>query len=152
MARMYSRKHGKHGSTKPLRKGKPSWVKYGKKEVEEIVIKLAKEGKSSSEIGAILRDEYGIPDVKKITKKSITKIMKEKNFYPEIPEDLYNLIKKAVKARGHLLSHRRDSKTIHGLELIESKIRRLGKFYIKKGVFSKDWKYDPEKAKLLVKG
>ena len=76
---MHSRKKGKSGSTRPVKKTKPAWLALKPKEVEMLVLKLAKEGKTSSEIGIMLRDSYGIPSVKAITNKSIAKIMKEKN-------------------------------------------------------------------------
>ena len=88
MARMYSRKKGKSGSKKPLEIKKHSWIAYGPKEVEMLIAKLAKEGKNSSQIGLMLRDVYGIPDVRSITKKTITQTLKEKNLVGEIPEDL----------------------------------------------------------------
>jgi small subunit ribosomal protein S15 len=71
MARMYSRKRGKSGSKKPAKPILPGWVRYKAKEVELLVAKLAKEGKSSSEIGLFLRDVYGIPSVKLVTQKRI---------------------------------------------------------------------------------
>ena len=45
MARQYSGKHGKHGSKKPVNKAKPTWVSYADKEIEQLVVKLAKAGK-----------------------------------------------------------------------------------------------------------
>ncbi len=93
MARMHSRKRGKSGSTKPIIKDKPVWVKYSKKEIEQIIVKLGKEGLTSAKIGLKLRDIYGIPDVKTITGKKITKILKENNLLPEIPFDLMDLMK-----------------------------------------------------------
>jgi len=148
---MYSRKHGKSGSKKPDRKKPPSWIRYKKSEIESLVEKLAKEGKSSAEIGLILRDEYGIPDVKEITKKKITQIMKDKKIYPDYPEDMMNLMKRAYKIKEHLDNHKHDPSAIRGLELTESKIRRLGKYYKRKGILSKKWKYDPEKLKLITR-
>jgi len=76
MARMYSRKKGRAGSTKPSVLKIPTWERYDPKEVETLVQKLAKSGKSSSEIGIILRDTYGIPTVKPIVNKKITEILK----------------------------------------------------------------------------
>lgn len=145
---MHSRKHGKHGSKKPIEKRKPEWLVYDKDEIEKLILKLAKEGKSSSEIGIILRDQYGIPDVRSLRLR-ITKVMGK--FKKEIPEDLYNLIEKAVNLHRHMEENRKDSKSKHGLELLESKIRRLGKYYSRTGKLPKDWKYTIEKAKLLVK-
>jgi small subunit ribosomal protein S15 len=34
--------------------------------------------------------------------------------------------------------------------LIESKIRRLSKYYLKNNVLPAGWRYDPDKARLLV--
>ncbi len=149
MARMYARKRGRSGSTRPLVKAR--WVKYGKGEVEGLVVKLARDGLPPAMIGTVLRDQYGIPSVRDITGKKIKKILEEKGLAPEIPEDLLNLMKRAVNLRNHLEVHRKDLHSKRGLELIESKIRRLGKYYIRKGVLPENWKYDPERAKLLVK-
>ncbi|HIQ49753.1 MAG TPA: 30S ribosomal protein S15 [Nanoarchaeota archaeon] len=148
MARMYARKKGKSGSKKPLTKA--TWVEYTPEEVEQLVVKLAKEGYSSAMIGLILRDQYGIPSVRDITGKKITKILAEHGLAPKIPEDLFNLLKKAVNLRKHLEVHRKDKHSRRGLELLESKIRRLAEYYIRKGKLPKDWKYDPEKAKIWV--
>lgn len=148
MARMHSRKHGKHGSKKPMKK-KADWLVYDKDETENIITKLAKEGKTASEIGIILRDQYGIPDVS-ILKIKISKTV-EKVAKKEVPEDLYNLIKRAVNLHKHMDKNKKDSKSKHGLELMESKIRRLGKYYTRTGKLPKDWKYSLDKAKLLVK-
>jgi len=150
MARMYARKRGKHGSKKPPIKIPPRWVRYKKEEVEKLVVKLAKERYSSAMIGMILRDQFGIPDVKAITGKSISQIMKENQLYPSIPEDLLNLLKKAVNLREHLETNKKDKHSKHGLELLESKIRRLVKYYVRKGVLPEGWKYEPERAKLLI--
>lgn len=150
MARMYSRKKGKSGSHRPLDKTAP-WIEYKPEEVEELVVKLAKQGHSSAYIGVILRDQYGIPLVKFATKKGISQIMKEKKLYPKLPEDMFNLIKKAVNLREHLGKNKKDAHSKRGLELTESKIRKLAKYYKTNKVLPKEWKYDPEQAKLLVK-
>ena len=69
MARMYSRKKGRSGSVKPIQERKHVWVTYDIKTVEQLVEKLSKSGKSASEIGIVLRDSYGIPDVNKVATK-----------------------------------------------------------------------------------
>ena len=151
MARMYSRKKGKSGSKKPLQRIAP-WVRYKPNEVEEIVIKLAKKEMQSAKIGTILRDQYGIPSARLVTKKKITQIMKEhKVYHTPYPEDMFNLLKKAVNLAAHLQKNKKDYTSKRGLEITESKIRRLGKYYKRKGVLPKDWKYDLEKAKLIVR-
>ena len=135
---------------KKLRKIRLAPGKYKRKEVEDLVIKLANERKSSVVIGKILLKKYGIRDVKKITGKSITQIMKENKLYPELPEDLLNLLKKAVNLRDHLEKHKQDKHSRKGLENLESKIRRLGKYYVRKKILPLGWKYEPSKAKLIV--
>src|SRR3990172_13105759 len=102
MARMYSRGKGKAKSHKPPYKLVPKWVKYKKKDVEELVINLSKEGKNSAVIGTILRDQYGISDVKTIAEKSVVKILRENKLYGDYPQDLLNLFTKAIKIREHM--------------------------------------------------
>lgn len=150
MARMYSRKKGKSGSKKPMVK-KAAWVKYKPNEIEEIIVKLAKKGYSSARIGLVLRDQYGIPSTRIMTKEKISKILKNHNLYPELPEDMYNLIKRAVDLIAHMEKNKKDYISKRGLELTESKIRRMAKYYKRKNQLPKDWKWDPEKAKLMVK-
>lgn len=151
MARMYSRKHGKSRSRRPVRKTVPKWVRHKPEEVEKLVLKLAREGHSSAAVGSTLRDEYGIPNVREVTGKSVTQIMREHALYPKIPEDLFSMMRRAVRIMEHLAKHRHDPFAIRGLEITESKIRRLGKYYVRRGVLQKDWYYDREQAKLLVK-
>ena len=151
MARMYARKRGKSGSSKPLKRASP-WVKLKAAELEEIIVKLAKAGKSSSEIGLILRDQYGVPSTRDAYKQRIARIMKKHKVYNEVlPEDMYNLVKKAVNLRKHMDKNKKDYTSYRGLELTESKIRRLAKFYKSEGALPEKWKWDPEKAKLWVK-
>jgi small subunit ribosomal protein S15 len=148
MARMHSRKHGKHGSKKPAKHLNKELLTYDKEETEKLINKLAKEGKTSSQIGFILRDQYGVPDVRYF-KMKISETMGAPA--KGVPEDLYNLLVKAVNLHRHMIEKRKDTKGTHGLELLESKIRRLGKYYARSGKLKRDWKYDIEEAKLLVK-
>ncbi len=150
MARMYSRRRGKSGSKKPLAKTKQSWLRYKPKEVEMLIMKLAKEGKTASKIGLTLRDSYGVPDVKLITGKTITKILNEKKIAPKIPEDLMALIKKSIKIRKHREENKQDNTSLRGLQLTESKINRLVKYYKQAKKLPVDWKYDVKSIKLFV--
>ena len=147
---MHSRVRGKSGSTKPLSKTVPTWNSLKATEIEKLVLKLAKDDKSTSEIGLILRDSYGVPDVRIATKKRITQILKENNVSGDIPEDLQFLIKRAVIIRKHLDANKKDMVSKRGLQLTESKIRRLEKYYKKTEVLPAKWKYDPERSRLLV--
>lgn len=150
MARIYSRKRGKHGSKRPPVSKKHSWTPLKKKEIETLVVELAKQRHSSAKIGILLRDKYGVPDVKIATGKTISRIMEENKIYPELPEDMISLLRKAVKLREHLETNKADKHSKKGLENLESKIRRLGKYYVRKGELPKGWKYSYEDAKLIV--
>lgn len=150
MARMYSRRKGKAGSKKPIKKAIPLWVRYKPKEVEMLIVKLAKEGHSSSKIGTILRDTYGIPDVRLICKKKISKIMEEKSIKQELPEDIIALIKRTVLIRKHLEENKKDEVAHRGLTLTESKIKRMVKYYKRSGKLASEWKYEPERAGFFV--
>ena len=130
---------------------KPEWVEYSTEEIEELILKLTKEGNSTSKIGIVLRDQYGIPDVKLITGQKITKILEKHDQGLEYPEDLMNLIRRAVNIRDHLEENPKDLHTRRGLRIIESKIRRLVKYYTREGVLPEGWRYDPRSAALLVK-
>ena len=150
MARMYSGRKGKAGSTKPSKATKLSWIRYKPNEIELLIAKMAKEGKTSSQIGLFLRDVYGIPNIKQVIGKNVTTILKEKNLLSKIPEDLMALIKKSIELRKHLESNKHDMPAKRGLELTESKIRKLVKYYKKTKKLEKDWKYDQDKIRLLI--
>lgn len=150
MARMYSGKRGKSGSKKPVKKTKKVWLRYSDKEVEQLIIKLAKQGNTPSKIGIILRDTYGVPDVRQVLEKKIGKILEEHKLKSQLPEDLTALIKKELNVLKHLETNKKDMPAKRGLNLTESKINRLVKYYIRKGILDKNWVYDREKAKLLV--
>ena len=150
MARRYSGAKGIAGSKKPIRKVAPSWSRYGAKEIEMLVLKLSKEGQTPSQIGLHLRDVYGIPDVKIVCGKSISQILADKKALPVIPEDLMALIKKLILIKKHMEENKQDNVALRGLQLTESKIQRLIKYYKGTGRLPADWKYDVSKAKLYV--
>jgi len=150
MARIHSRKKGKSGSTRPSRLEKPVWVERSSSDVEEDVVKLAKKGQSKSMIGTILRDSYGVPLVKVVTGKNISTILEENKIESPLPEDLTNLVKKALNIRKHLEFNHKDLEAKKGLQRTESKIFRLIKYYKKKKVLAIDFKYDPDKIRTLV--
>ncbi|MEM4347304.1 MAG: 30S ribosomal protein S15 [Candidatus Altiarchaeota archaeon] len=150
MARMHIRRKGKSGSKRPGIKGRLAFVNYTKEEIEELILKLRKEGNSPSKIGLILRDTYGIPSVKDITGKKISFFLEKNSLSPELPENLENLIKKAVNLRKHLEKNKKDIHNRRSLQLIESKIHRLVKYYKREGKLPGDWVYEPEKVKLKV--
>ncbi|MBI4159324.1 30S ribosomal protein S15 [Candidatus Woesearchaeota archaeon] len=150
MARLYSGRKGKSGSKKPIKKVKQGWIRYSDKEVEQLVIKLTKQGYSQSKLGVALRDTYGVPDVKVLTGKSVSTIIKENKLNSEIPEDLLNLIKRETMIHKHLGANKKDKTALRGLQLTESKIKRLVKYYKTTGQLSSAWNYNREQAKLLT--
>jgi small subunit ribosomal protein S15 len=151
MARMHSRKKGKSGSKKPAVKIVPEWVEMSSQDVEALIVKLHKEGMQAALIGQKLRDQYGVPSIESLTGKSIKKILEAQGLAPAYPDDLLNLIKKAVNMRKHLRTHKGDGLNTTKLIHVESKIKRLAKYYRKMGMLPKNWKYEPEQAALLVR-
>lgn len=57
----------------------------------------------------ILRDSHGVAQVRFVTGNKILRILKSKGLAPDLPEDLYQLIKKAVAVRKHLERNRKVS-------------------------------------------
>ncbi len=134
-----------------MNKKAPEWTKYSPEEVEKLVIKLANEGHTQAEIGNILRDSYGIPSVRAITGKKIGKILFDAGLAPKVPEDLRNLILKAVNLRRHLKENKKDKHSTRGLQIVEARIRSLSRYYKRKGKLPQDWKYVPDRAEFLIK-
>ncbi|MDY6931096.1 MAG: 30S ribosomal protein S15 [Halobacteriota archaeon] len=150
MARMYSRRKGKSGSTRPLRMSSPEWIDMTSEEIEQIVTELQSQDYSTAAIGTILRDRYGVPDVLLATGKKITKILNENGKAPKVPEDLENLIVKALRMRKHIELNPKDVHNKRSLHLTESKVRRLVKYYHKRGLIPADWSYKPETAEVFI--
>lgn len=142
MSRMHSNGRGTSGSNKPVTKKNPRWVDYDEQEVIDLVVKLRKDGKDPSQIGIALRDQYGIPSVKQVTEKKITEILDEEGLEPELPEDLDNLLKKAVSLQNHLEENPKDLDAERTLELTEAKIRRIAQYHRDEGNIQEDWKYE----------
>lgn len=151
MARMHARRKGKSCSKRPLITENPAWVTLSATEIEDIIVKMAKDGNGSAKIGLVLRDQYGVPDVKLATGKTVTAIMKEKGVAPALPEDLANLMRRAIDLNVHLKENRGDISNRRGLMLIEAKIRRLERYYKANGVLASDWKYSLNTAELMLK-
>lgn len=135
--------------TRPVSKRPPTWCRYTSEEVEAQIIKLAKDGQPPSKIGIILRDQHGVPLSKPITGKSITQILKERNMYSTLPEDLENLLRKATRLHVHQDKNKSDLHNKRALQLVEAKIYKLVRYYKKEGVLPADWKYSPKAISLF---
>ncbi|KAJ3397372.1 ribosomal 40S subunit protein S13 [Lobulomyces angularis] len=150
MGRMHAPGKGISSSALPYRRTPPSWLKTTPEEVVDSICKLAKKGLAPSQIGVILRDSHGIAQVKNVTGNKILRILKTNGLAPEIPEDLYCLIKKAVSVRKHLERNRKDCDAKFRLILIESRVHRLARYYKTVGQLPPNWKYESSTASTLV--
>ena len=148
MGRLHSHRHGKSHSIRPVTPSSPTWVKQTPDEIEELVVKYAKEGLKTSEIGIKLRDQYAIPLTKQVVKKSIVQILEQKGVKPDMPEDLNNLVTKALGLQKHLKAHKSDKRNVRSLELLEAKVHRLSSYYKKIDRIPKTWKYKAVIAQL----
>jgi small subunit ribosomal protein S13e len=150
MGRMHSNGKGISRSSLPYRRTPPSWCKTEPEQVKEEMFKYAKKGLTPSQIGVVLRDSQGIPSVRGVTGSKILRILKVAGLAPELPEDLYHLIKKAVNIRRHLEKNRKDTDSKFRLILVESRIHRLARYYKVKKALPPVWKYESATASALV--
>ncbi|HYA32621.1 MAG TPA: 30S ribosomal protein S15 [Candidatus Bathyarchaeia archaeon] len=148
MARMHARRKGVSGSTRPLKTTVP--LTMTSEELQKVIVELRNSGLSSSQIGIVLRDTYGVPSVKSATKKSLTELLRDNGVAPELPEDLFNLITKALKLRDHLEENKKDLHNKRALQLTESKIRRLVTYYKSRGVLPGEWSYRLDTVEMLI--
>lgn len=150
MGRMHSNGKGMADSALPYKRTPPSWLKTGKGEVEEKVARLAKKGLFPSQIGVALRDGEGIAQVKAVTGQKILRLLKKAGLAPALPEDLYQLIKKAVSVRKHLERNRNDVDSKFRLILVESRIHRIARYYKTARQLPPNWRYESATASTLV--
>ena len=127
---------------------KSDWVKLTPEQIGKLVVEMNKEGLNASQIGIKLRDEHAISSIKSVTGKNMKEFMEENGINQEIPEDLEALVKRALSLQNHLKSNKGDRKNIRSLELLEAKVHRLSKYYKKKNVIPKNWKYKSVIAQL----
>ena len=148
MGRLHTHNHGKSHSIRPIDPKKPDWVKQTNEEIEGLIIKYAKEGMTTSQIGMKLRDQHAIPLVRPIINKRIKEVLIENKINSEIPEDLNNIVMKAVNLQKHLRENRSDNRNTRALELVEAKVHRLSTHYKKTGEIDQKWKYKSVVAQL----
>jgi small subunit ribosomal protein S15 len=151
MARLHAHRKGKSGSTRPHLKANPEWVTMEKGEIEETIVRLHQEGHATAAIGVRLRDAYGVPSIRLATGRTVTEILRSKGTKFALPEDLASLIKRAASLQSHLKEHGKDLSNKRGLQLIESKIRRLSRYYKDRGALPSNWDYSSKLAELQVK-
>ncbi|MCL5430537.1 MAG: 30S ribosomal protein S15 [Candidatus Marsarchaeota archaeon] len=155
MSRIHGKGKGKSKSRKPagVEIGKiPSSASATKEEIEELIVKYTKQGMSPAMIGERLKKEHSVPYIRQYTGKRLNEILEERKMAPEIPSDLMDLMKTAVGMHAHLTKNTQDKYNAVRLKMIESKIWRLSRYYVREGRLPKGWKYDPQQAELLIKG
>ncbi|KCV69502.1 40S ribosomal protein S13 [Fonticula alba] len=150
MGRMYTPGKGKARSSLPYSRAAPSWVPVSSDKVVELICHHARRGMPPSQIGSLLRDAHGVPKIQSITGNKIVRILKANGLAPEIPEDLYQLVKKAVSIRKHLERFRKDKDAKFRLILVESRIHRLARYYRTAGTIPPNWKYESSTASAMV--
>ncbi|MFA5061085.1 MAG: 30S ribosomal protein S15 [Candidatus Pacearchaeota archaeon] len=104
---------------------KPVWVKIKEPELKKIIAELA-EKHSPSQIGLILRDQYGVPTTKvfgKKLKKYLIELGIEKN------EDLDNAEKRVDRMKEHLKKNITDRKAKHKLQKAQSRLNKTRKYF-----------------------
>merc|ERR1711883_37813 len=150
MGRMHAPGKGMSSSALPFVRKAPNWLRMSKDDIVDAIVKLSKKGFRPSAIGVQIRDQYGVSQSKYVTGNRILRVLKAQGMQPEIPEDLYFLIKKAVTMRKHLERNRKDKHGKFRLILVESRIHRLARYYKTKNVLAPGWKYDSATASALV--
>lgn len=150
MARIHKHSKGRSASAKPFRTEAPKWQPLNAKDVEAQVAGLAKEGKSTAVIGAYMRDQFGVPSVQLATGKSVLEILQAGKLEPRLPEEITNLLRRVVSLQAHVADNPKDLANKRAITLVESKIRRLAKYFIREGRLPADWKYTSDTVKLLL--
>ncbi|MCK5868203.1 MAG: 30S ribosomal protein S15, partial [Candidatus Thalassarchaeum sp.] len=121
-----------------------------KKELEDLIVSLAQDGNSTAIIGTILRDQHAVPDVRLVTGERISQTLARNGISPRYPEDMMNLMRRALSLIDHLAGNRKDLHNRRQLELCESKIRRLARYYKSNGQLDENWAYKRDQLRLMV--
>jgi len=147
---MHSGGKGKSGSRRPNISEVPEWSEQDKEEVVARILKLHEEGKSSAVIGTILRDQYAVPNVQLLLGKKVMEVLRDNDKAPDVPEEIMNLLRRAVSLVDHLDNNRKDLHNRRQLELVESKIRRIARYHTGEGNLPSDWSYKRDQLRLMV--
>jgi small subunit ribosomal protein S15 len=150
VSRIHSGRKGRSGSHKPYPPSKPDWVTLDSTEVNEEAAKLSRGGMNAAQVGTVLRDTYAVPSVRAVTGKRMQDLLAAQGVQPEIPDDLQALLKRVVHLQRHLETHPKDLSNRRGLSLMESRIRRLARYYRQHKKLPENWSYTSAGAVLQV--
>lgn len=153
MARMHTRRRGRSGSNRPAATEPPEWSDVEPEDIETRVLELADAGHPPSQIGLKLRDEgvrgTPVPNVKLATGKKVTEILEQHDAEPQLPEDLRNLLERALRLHEHVQENPNDAQNKRALQNTESKVRRLVEYYRGDAVPA-EFRYSIDEAQRLV--
>ncbi|KYH25497.1 30S ribosomal protein S15 [Halalkalicoccus paucihalophilus] len=153
MARMHTRRRGSSGSDRPTADEPPEWSDVDTDEIESRVVELAQQGHDPSQIGMKLRDEgvkgTPVPNVKLATGKKLGEILEENDASPDVPEDLRNLMERAIRLREHMQDNQQDAQNKRALQNTEAKVRRLVNYY-RGDELPADFRYSYQNAQELL--
>ncbi len=150
MSRIHSGRKGRSGSHRPYPLTRPEWISLDSEEVTEQAVKLSKSGLNAAQVGTALRDTYGVPSVRAVTGERMTGLLAKQGIRPDLPDDLQALLKRVVHLQRHLATHPKDLANRRGLNLMESRIRRLARYYRQRKKLPENWSYTSAGAVLQV--
>ncbi|HTT17080.1 MAG TPA: 30S ribosomal protein S15 [Thermoplasmata archaeon] len=150
MSRIHSGRKGRAGSHRPYPLARPEWVTASSEEVVTQAVQLAKGGRSAAQVGLALRDGLAVPSVRAVTGKRLGAVLAGAGVKAEIPDDLQALLKRVVHLQHHLETHPNDLANRRGLTLMESRIRRLARYYRQHRRIAENWRYSAAGAALQV--
>ena len=150
MARMHTHRKGSSGSTKPFVTEAPEWSLTDKNEIERLILSLHEKGNNAAAIGRILRDQHAVPSVRLIMGERIAAILARNEVTMEFPDDLRNLMARAVRLQDHLSANHRDLHNRRQLELTEAKIRRLVRYLKSQGRLDGEFRYRRDTVRLML--
>merc|ERR1711865_312296 len=82
MGRLHSKGKGIARRSLPYKRTAPSWVKQSAGECVKEICAMAKKGFTPSQIGVVLRDSHGIPQVKMVAGNKIVRILRSQGLAP----------------------------------------------------------------------
>jgi len=150
VSRIHSGRKGRSGSHRPFPLTRPDWVTASAEEVAQQAVQLAKGGRSAAQVGLALRDGLGVPSSRAVTGKRLAVVLAEGGVTAEVPDDLQALLKRVVHLQRHLATHPNDLANRRGLTLMESRIRRLARYYRQHRRIPEGWRYSAAGAALQV--
>lgn len=104
---------------------KPVWLKMEEAELKKVILELS-EKYAPSQIGIVLRDQYGVPTTKVFGKK-LKEYLKELGI--ERNEDLENAEKKVTAIKEHLKNNVTDRIAKHKLQHAQSRLNITRKYF-----------------------